>query len=39
MFLYTNRGIGTHPRLRILCRPEITVFTLRAKSRIPATGV
>ena len=30
MFLYTNRGTGTHPRLRILCRPEITIFTLRA---------
>ncbi len=30
MFLYTNRGIGSHPNLRFNCRPEITVFTLRA---------
>ena len=29
MFLYTNRGIGSHPNLRFNCRPEITVFTLR----------
>jgi uncharacterized protein len=30
MFLYTNRGLGAHPRLRFNCRPEITIFTLRA---------
>ena len=30
MFLYTNRGLGAHPRFRFACRPEITVFTLRA---------
>ena len=31
MILYTNRGIGfVHLRLRFLCRPEITVFTLRS---------
>jgi uncharacterized protein len=30
MFLYTNRGLGTHPRLRLNCRPEITLFTLRS---------
>ena len=31
MALYTNRGLGTvHARLRFLCRPEITVFTLRS---------
>jgi uncharacterized protein len=31
MILYTNRGLGfVHLRLRFLCRPEITVFTLRA---------
>lgn len=30
MFLYTNRGIGSHPNFRFNCRPEITVFTLRA---------
>ena len=30
MFLYTNRGLGTHPRLRLNCRPEITIFTLRS---------
>lgn len=30
MLQYTNRGIGfVHSRLRFLCRPEITVFTLR----------
>ncbi len=30
MALYTNRGLGTvHARLRFLCRPEITVLTLR----------
>jgi uncharacterized protein len=29
MIQYTNRGIGfVHARLRFLCRPEITVFTL-----------
>lgn len=29
MLLYTNRGIGMlPPRVRILCRPEITAFTL-----------
>jgi predicted MPP superfamily phosphohydrolase len=31
MMLYTNRGLGfVHLRLRFLCRPEITVFTLRS---------
>jgi predicted MPP superfamily phosphohydrolase len=31
MTLYTNRGLGfVHSRLRFLCRPEITVFTLRS---------
>jgi uncharacterized protein len=30
MLLYTNRGLGSHPRLRVGCRPEITVFTLRS---------
>ncbi len=30
MYLYTNRGIGAHPNFRFNCRPEITVFTLRA---------
>ncbi len=30
MSLYTNRGLGAHPRLRFNCRPEITVFTLRS---------
>jgi predicted MPP superfamily phosphohydrolase len=29
-FIYTNRGIGTsHIPIRFLCRPELTVFTLR----------
>ena len=31
MLQYTNRGLGfVHARLRFLCRPEITVFTLRS---------
>ena len=31
MMLYTNRGLGfVHLRLRLLCRPEITVLTLRS---------
>jgi len=31
MIQYTNRGVGTiPPALRFNCRPEITVFTLRA---------
>ncbi len=31
MLLYTNRGLGMFPpRFRFLCRPEITVFTLRS---------
>jgi hypothetical protein len=31
MIQYTNRGIGfVNKRLRFLCRPEITVFTLRS---------
>ena len=31
MYQYTNRGVGTtEPYIRINCRPEITVFTLRA---------
>ena len=31
MFQYTNRGLGTKPpRVRFNCRPEITVFTLKA---------
>jgi uncharacterized protein len=32
MWLYTNRGIGSVPfRFRLNCRPEITLFTLRAR--------
>jgi uncharacterized protein len=30
MPLYTNRGLGAHPRFRFLCRPEITILTLRS---------
>lgn len=31
MRLYTNRGLGTvHVPLRLNCRPEVTVFTLRS---------
>ena len=38
MTQYTNRGIGfVHARLRFLCRPEITVFTLRSLVRGGAT--
>jgi predicted MPP superfamily phosphohydrolase len=37
MIQYTNRGVGTiSPAIRFNCRPEITVFTLRA--RIPTAG-
>lgn len=33
MFQYTNRGLGTvPPRVRFNCRPEVTVFTLKAKT-------
>jgi predicted MPP superfamily phosphohydrolase len=33
MIQYTNRGVGViPPRVRFNCRPEITVFTLRATS-------
>lgn len=32
--IYTNRGIGTsHVPVRFLCRPEITVFTMRSIQR------
>lgn len=31
-YVYTNRGIGTtHIPVRFLCRPELTLFTLRKK--------
>ncbi len=34
MTQYTNRGIGfVHARLRFLCRPEITAFTIRSPAR------
>jgi uncharacterized protein len=34
MIQYTNRGVGmVSPRLRFHCRPEITVFNLRAASQ------
>ncbi len=32
MLLYTNRGLGSHPRLRLGCRPEVTIFTLKSRS-------
>ena len=38
MFLYTNRGLGSHPRLRFGCRPEITIFTLKSQSAIPSVS-
>jgi predicted MPP superfamily phosphohydrolase len=32
MLLYTNRGIGMlSPRIRFLCQPEITAFTLYSR--------
>ena len=38
MLQYTNRGLGfVHLRARFLCRPEITVFTLRSP-REPSPG-
>ena len=36
MIQYTNRGLGfVGMRLRFLCRPEITVFTLRSPTAAP----
>ncbi|MGF1471259.1 MAG: metallophosphoesterase [Rubrobacteraceae bacterium] len=36
MLQYTNRGLGfVHLRVRFLCRPEITAFTLKAPNRYP----
>jgi predicted MPP superfamily phosphohydrolase len=33
MWLYTNRGLGESSiRVRVNCRPEITIFTLEAQS-------
>jgi predicted MPP superfamily phosphohydrolase len=33
-WLYTNRGVGvTHPPVRLNCRPEITLLTLRTADR------
>jgi predicted MPP superfamily phosphohydrolase len=35
MLQYTNRGLGfVHLRARVLCRPEITVFTLRSPGKL-----
>lgn len=35
MIQYTNRGLGTvRPAVRFNCRPEITVFTLRAPASV-----
>jgi uncharacterized protein len=35
MIQYTNRGVGTiNPAVRFNCRPEITIFTLRAPTPI-----
>ncbi|MDQ4063106.1 MAG: metallophosphoesterase [Actinomycetota bacterium] len=38
MFLYTNRGLGNHPRFRFNCRPEITILTLKAPENSVSTG-
>jgi predicted MPP superfamily phosphohydrolase len=33
MWLYTNRGLGESSiRVRVNCRPEISVFTLESES-------
>jgi predicted MPP superfamily phosphohydrolase len=38
MLQYTNRGVGMlSPRVRLNCRPEITVFTLSAASATAAS--
>jgi predicted MPP superfamily phosphohydrolase len=42
MWVYTNRGLGVNrPAVRFNCRPEITIFTLRAADRVaaPVAGV
>lgn len=36
--LYTNRGLGAFFPVRILCRPEITIFTLRRPAALAADG-
>ncbi|MEJ2076989.1 MAG: metallophosphoesterase [Acidobacteriota bacterium] len=33
MLLYTNRGIGVTAPIRLNCRPELTLFTLRAGAK------
>lgn len=39
MWLYTNRGLGESSiRVRINCRPEITVFTLKARGATDCAG-
>jgi predicted MPP superfamily phosphohydrolase len=39
MVLYVNRGLGVaHMRLRINCRPEITVITLQSAGNHDTTG-
>jgi len=31
-YLYTNRGLATHPPLRLFCDPEITLFELETST-------
>ncbi len=38
MQLYTNRGIGVTAPIRINCRPEVTLLTLRSSGRSTASG-
>lgn len=41
VLLYVSRGIGAIPPLRILCKPEVATFTLRADlagQRVPAAA-
>jgi predicted MPP superfamily phosphohydrolase len=39
MWVYTNRGLGVNrPAVRFNCRPEITLFTLRAAAPSAACG-
>jgi predicted MPP superfamily phosphohydrolase len=38
VLLYVSRGIGAIPPLRILCRPEVALFTLRRGRRVEEKG-
>jgi hypothetical protein len=36
--LYTNRGLGAFFPIRVLCRPEVTVFVLRSRECVRQAG-